>query len=80
MDVGAQRHASSREELIAAANTKEALAASEALRGFLEMCDNQDIAPSAGLTVTDHSITSQPDGNTIKIQFIRTVLCFYGKN
>ncbi len=42
MDLGAQRHANSREELLAAANTPEALAAAEALRGFLEMCDNED--------------------------------------
>jgi acetyl esterase len=71
MDVGTQRHVSSREELLAAMNTKEAIAASEALRGFLEMCDSEDIAPSAGLTVTEHAIASQPDGNTINIRFIR---------
>jgi acetyl esterase len=71
MDVGAQRHVNSREALLAAMNTKEAIAAAEALRGFLEMCDNEDIAPSAGLTVTEHAITSQPDGNTINVRFIR---------
>ena len=71
MELAPQRNVANRDELLASANSKEALAASEGLRGFLEMCDNEQIAPSAGLTTTDYSIASQPDGNTIKIQFIR---------
>ena len=71
MDIGGQRNATNREELLAAANTKEAIAQREALRGFLEMCNTEAIAPSTGLTVTDYKVPSQPDGNTINIQFIR---------
>jgi len=82
MELAPARNVASREELLASANSDDAVAAGEALRGFLEMCDNEQIAPSAGLTTTDYSIPSQPDGNTIKIQFIRpasnvTVPCVY---
>jgi acetyl esterase/lipase len=82
MDIGGQRSAANREELLAAANTTDAIAQREALRGFLEMCNTEEIAPSTGLTVTDYKVTSQPDGNTINIQFIRPstkepVACVY---
>ncbi|MAE93058.1 MAG: esterase [Deltaproteobacteria bacterium] len=61
----------SREEMLAAANSAEALAGREAFRGFMEMCDNEDIAPSKGLAIKTHEFTSEPDGNSIKIQYIR---------
>jgi acetyl esterase/lipase len=35
------------------------------------MCDTEEIAPSAGLKVSDEIIESQPDGNSIKLQVIR---------
>jgi acetyl esterase len=60
-----------RETLLAEVNTEEAQAAQQGLQMFMEMCDNEDIAPSAGLTITDHTFTSQPDGNPVKVQFIR---------
>jgi acetyl esterase/lipase len=41
------------------------------MRAFLAQCDREDVAPSAGLTITDIEFPSQPDGNTAKIQFIR---------
>ena len=63
--------ASSREELLATANSPEAVAAREALRMFLDAADSEEIAPSAGLTITTHSLAAQPDGNMINIQFIR---------
>jgi acetyl esterase/lipase len=80
--MGAPRKAGTREELVAAANTPEALAASQAMVGFLEAADNETIAPSAGLTIRTETFTSSPDGNEIKIQFIRpddsrTVPCVY---
>ncbi len=61
----------SREAQVAAANTPEALAMSEQLRLMLEMSDNEEIAPSAGLEISDHEFTSAPDGNTIKVRFVR---------
>ena len=61
----------SREAQLAEANTSEAKAAAEQVRLMLEMMDNEDIAPSAGLEISEREFTSQPDGNTIKIRFVR---------
>ncbi|MEO1554553.1 MAG: alpha/beta hydrolase fold domain-containing protein [Pseudomonadota bacterium] len=61
----------SREAQLAEANSPEAKAAAEQLRQILEMMDNEALAPSTGLTISDHEFTSQPDGNTIKIRFVR---------
>ena len=63
--------AASREEVIERANSPEARAQVEGLTAFLAMCDTEEIAPSAGLTITTEEFTSEPDGNTIKIQYIR---------
>jgi acetyl esterase/lipase len=63
--------AASREEMLARFNTPEALAMSEAFKGFMELCDTEEIAPSKGLAVSTLEFTSEPDGNTIKVQFIR---------
>jgi acetyl esterase/lipase len=60
-----------REELLEQAASAESKAAVAALRGFLEMCDNEDIAPSSGLTISTREFVSEPDGNTIKIQLIQ---------
>ena len=69
--VPAQPDAASREDALAQANTPEARAAEEAMKAFMDTCDTEEIAPSAGLTVTKFEVPSQPDGNTINIQFIR---------
>ena len=60
-----------REELLEHANTAEAKAMVAAVNGFMEMCDNETFAPSAGLTISTREFTSDPDGNTIKIQLIQ---------
>jgi len=64
-------NAQSREQVLAEANSPQAVAAREATRHFMELCDNEDVAPSAGLSVSAHEFRSSPDGNTVKIQFIR---------
>ncbi|MEM7639331.1 MAG: alpha/beta hydrolase [Pseudomonadota bacterium] len=61
----------SRDAQLAEANTPEAKAAAEQLRMMLEMMDNEMLAPSEGLAISEHEFTSQPDGNTIKIRFVR---------
>lgn len=61
----------SREEMLAEVNTPEAKAASEQMRMMLNMMDNEEVAPSTGLDISEHEFTSAPDGNTIKIRFIR---------
>src|SRR5580693_6249584 len=72
IDLGAVRpNVSSREELLAQENTPEALAAQDRQNALFNAMDSEDIAPSAGLTVRTETFTSSPDGNTIKIQYIR---------
>ncbi|MEE8397623.1 MAG: alpha/beta hydrolase [Desulfobacterales bacterium] len=63
---------SSREELLAQANSAEAIAAREGLKMFLDASDTEEIAPSTGLSISTKTVTSEPDGNTINIQFIRS--------
>ncbi|MDT5046066.1 MAG: hypothetical protein QOG75_1919 [Mycobacterium sp.] len=63
--------AENREQLLKEANTDEAIAAHEMIRAFLEMCDTEEIAPSKGLAITEHTLISQPDGNKVTIRFIR---------
>jgi acetyl esterase/lipase len=61
----------SRDELLAQASSEAALAQREVMKAFLNMCDTEEIAPSAGLTVSEHKIVSEPDGNKINIRVIR---------
>lgn len=70
-DVHPVKDVSSREELIAIENSETGQAAAAALKGFLDRCDNETIAPSAGLIMRSESVVSSPDGNRINIQFIR---------
>ena len=63
--------AESRDQMIAENSTPEAIESREGVMLMLDALDNEEIAPSAGLTVTDHELTSAPDGNTIRIQYIR---------
>ncbi len=35
------------------------------------MCDTEEIAPSAGLTITDHVFVSEPDANKVNLRLIR---------
>jgi acetyl esterase len=61
----------SREELLAEANTAEATAMRGVIEDAMERCDTEEFAPSTGLTWRTVEFTSQPDGNTVKINFIR---------
>jgi acetyl esterase len=72
----------SRETLLAEANSAEARAQAELFRGFMDMCDTEEAAPSAGLKIHTEKVISEPDGNTINLQVIRpdndeTVACVY---
>jgi acetyl esterase/lipase len=60
-----------RDELLAAVNTAEALAAAEQAKAMMDLLDDESIAPSTGLQVSTHEFTSSPDGNTVKLQLIR---------
>ena len=72
----------SREELLEMFNASELLARREKMEAMFEMLDNEQLAPSAGLDISTHEFVSSPDGNTIKVQFIRpqgeeTLPCVY---
>ena len=65
------RDVASREELLAEVATPEVAAMRQAMEGFFDFCDTEEVAPTAGLTTTTREFISQPDGNTIKVQVIR---------
>jgi acetyl esterase/lipase len=61
----------SREALLDEVNQPDAVAQREMLTALLDQVDNEDVAPSTGLHIATHEFTSDPDGNTVKIQLIR---------
>lgn len=61
----------SREAMLEEFSTPEAIAAHEQMTAMLEMIDSEEIAPSDGLDISTIEFTSAPDGNRVKIQFIR---------
>jgi acetyl esterase len=72
----------SRETLLAEANSPAAAAGAELFRSFMDLCDSEEAAPSAGLRIHTEKIASAPDGNTINLQVIRPdtdeiVACVY---
>jgi acetyl esterase len=78
----AQGDAASRDELLAEANSDEAVARRGMLAAFFDVCDTEEIAPSKGLSITDRTLVSAPDGNTVNLRFIRpdgdeTIPCVY---
>ena len=66
-----QPDVSSREELVERMNRPEAIRAREAALAALNTPELEQIAPSDGLDISSETITSQPDGNAIKILLIR---------
>jgi acetyl esterase/lipase len=63
--------AESREQLLAEVNTAEAKARQAAMQPFMDQMDNEQVAPSAGLTIRTARFTSAPDRNEVNIQYIR---------
>lgn len=61
----------SREELLELNATPEAAAQREAFTAMLDVVDTEEAEPSKGLTVTDHVVTSRPDGNAINVRVVR---------
>lgn len=60
-----------RAALLAEVARPEARVAAAAMQAFFETMDNEEVAPSAGLTIRTETFRSEPDGNPIKVQFIR---------
>ena len=78
----AMTHFSTREEMMAFEQTEEA----ETAKGIIQMISNAEhykaVVPSDGLVTVTKEFMSQPDGNKIKIQYIRpdtqdTLPCVY---
>jgi acetyl esterase len=72
----------SRETLLAESNSEDAQQQAELFKSFMDLCDTEEAAPSAGLRVNTEKVVSEPDGNTINLQVIRpdndqTVACVY---
>ncbi len=63
--------ASSREQLVEAANSPAGLAQVAQLEAIFEGVDAEPVAPQSGLTVSKRTAVSQPDGNTVNLQVIR---------
>jgi len=61
----------SREALLAEEATEAANAQAAAQDAMFAAMNNDAVAPSAGLKISTLEFVSQPDGNTIKVQFIR---------
>jgi acetyl esterase len=71
MPVVQGRDMPSREVVLERNHSEKAIAGRAVMAKFAERADNEEVAPSDGLTVTTETFTSQPDGNTIKVQFVR---------
>ena len=64
-------NAKDRQQLLDEAAAHEAVARYQAMKEFLKFIDTEEVAPSGGLTITNHQVTSQPDGNTINVQVMQ---------
>jgi acetyl esterase len=72
----------SREELLAEANSEAAEEERQLFQSFMDLCDTEAAASSAGLRTHTEKIESSPDRNTIHLQVIRpdngdTLPCVY---
>ncbi len=61
----------SREQLLEEAGAPQAVALRRGMEAMFDKVDNEAVTPSAGLDISTHEFVSSPDGNTIKVQFIR---------
>ena len=66
-----QPDVATRDELLAEANGAQAQQIRQMMTTFFDMMDSDDVAPSKGLSVTEHVFTSQPDGNRVNLRVTR---------
>lgn len=60
-----------REQLLTEEQAAAAKARVAMLEAMFKMCDNEEVAPSKGLRISTETFRSEPDGNTVKVQYIR---------
>ena len=63
--------AEDRDQLLAEANTVEAIQQRKAFEGMSEAMDNDQVAPIEGLTMARMAVPKGPQGQTLNINFIR---------
>src|ERR1700712_3020978 len=61
----------SRERLVEISNSESALQMAAKLEDLYGRLDTADVAPFEGLRIETRTFASEPDGNTIKVQFVR---------
>ena len=71
MPMTTQPDVASREQLLEEVNRPAALEQAAQASALFELVDDESIAPSAGLDISTLEFTSEPDGNTVKLQLIR---------
>lgn len=77
-----QPSVTTRQEMLDEVNQPEAIAAREGMEAMMEMLDDRVNAPEDGLDISTIEFTSEPDGNTVRLQVIRpsgneTLPCVY---
>ena len=71
--VTALRDIDSRERLLEISNSPKAIELRDKMEALYDTLDTEDVASSAGLAISVHEFVSTPDGNTVKIRFVRPV-------
>ena len=61
----------SRERLVEISNSDKAIALRDKMEALYDTLDTEDVAPSDGLAISVLEFASAPDGNTVKIRFVR---------
>jgi len=62
-----------RERLLEISNSPKAIELRDKMEALYDTLDTEDVASSAGLAISVHEFVSTPDGNTVKIRFVRPV-------
>jgi acetyl esterase len=73
LDAPTLHDVANRAEQLAEAASPESVARIEAGNAAMALLDSEGVAPSAGLSFRELVVTSQPDGNTIRLRLIRPV-------
>ena len=61
----------SRELLLEISNSPKAIALRDKMEALYDTLDTEEVASSEGLAISVHEFVSSPDGNTVKIRFVR---------
>ena len=71
LDVPSRGDVADREALLVEARSPEVQEALKAVSASMAFLDDEAVAPSTGLVVSEHELASEPDGNTVSLRLIR---------